>query len=58
VNSFSKEELMFLNASYDYISSENLMNTAKYCTMRRSKAKKLSAYGGFAPYTPLPGLCE
>jgi len=28
---------------------ENLMNTAKYCTMRRSEAKRLSASGGFAP---------
>jgi len=31
------------------------MNTAKYCTMRRSKAKRLSASGGLCPQTPWPG---
>jgi len=43
-----------LNTSWSVIqlSAENLMNTAKYCTMRGPKAKRLSASGGLAPQTP------
>ena len=38
-----------ISGSVMQLSAENLMNTAKYGTMRRPKAKRLSASGGLRP---------
>ena len=39
------------------LTAENLMNTAKYRTMRRPKTKRLLASGGLYPRPPDQGLC-
>jgi len=49
--------LISISGSVVQLSAEILMNTAQYCTMRRPKAKRLSASGGGGkgPQAPWPG---
>jgi len=44
-----------ISGSVVQLSAGNLMNTAKYCTMRRPKAKRISASRGLYPQTSWPG---